>query len=95
MENSLNLLPEEQKASIQADIDAIIFTRRQLFHFIPTESNLVMTFSLADGQQVPIPIQDPYKVRMLVGEVRNYLEEQELANERKLNKLKVNPAPAA
>lgn len=86
MENLKSTLSAEQTAHIQAEIDGLISTRRSLFHFVPTESNLVMLFVLADGNQVQIPIKDVYKVRNLIGEVRTYLDERELWNERKLNR---------
>jgi hypothetical protein len=92
MENKNAVLQEEQTACIQAAIENIISTRHQLFHFAPTENNLVMTFTLPDGNQVQVPIQDPYKVRMLIGEVRNYLGERQLLKERELNSFKVNTA---
>ena len=60
MKDSKNTFLKEQTDFIQVDIDHIISTRRQLFHFVPTESNLVMTFRLADGEQVEVPIQDVY-----------------------------------
>jgi hypothetical protein len=82
------ILPVEQIASVQQELTHIDFTRRQLFHFVPTEHNLVMTFTLPDGQQVQVPIENPYKTRMLLAEVRTYLGEQELLQERQLNRLK-------
>ena len=82
------MLPAEQMASIQQELAHIDFTRRQLFHFVPTEHNLVMTFTLPNGQLVKVPIENPYTTRMLVAEVRTYLGEQELLQERQYNRLK-------
>ena len=92
MEDPINVLQEEQNARIQLDIEKIISTRQQLFNFVPTPNNLIMTFKLEDGNQVQVPIRDPYKVRMLIREVRDYLSEQELLKERQLHTLipKVN-----
>ena len=80
--------PTEQITSIQQELDKIDFTRRQLFHFAPAEHNLVMTFILPDGREVSVPIENPYKTRMLLAEVRTYLGEQELVKERQLSRLK-------
>ncbi|QNF31370.1 hypothetical protein HUW51_01020 (plasmid) [Adhaeribacter swui] len=82
------ILPAEQMANVQQQLSDLDFTRRQLFHFVPTEHNLVMTFTLPDGQPVNVPIENPYKTRMLLAEVRTYLGEQELLQERQLNRLK-------
>ena len=87
MENLKSVLEAEQTASIQADIESIISTRRQLFHFVPSENNLIITFTLEDGNRVQVPIHDPYKVRTLIREVRDYLEERELVSERRLKSL--------
>ncbi|RDC64408.1 hypothetical protein [Adhaeribacter pallidiroseus] len=81
-------LPTEQMASIQQELTHISFTQRQLFHFIPTEHNLALTFTLPNGQLVKGPIENPYNTRMLLAEVRTYLGEQELLQERQLNRLK-------
>lgn len=83
-----SLLPAEQIARIQQELAQIDFTRRQLFHFVPTENNLVLTFTLPNGQLVNVPVENPYKTRMLLAEVRTYLGEQELLQERQLNRVK-------
>ncbi|PSR56297.1 hypothetical protein AHMF7605_23755 [Adhaeribacter arboris] len=88
MKNSEIISPDEQITFIQEELNTIDLMRRQLFHFVPSENNLVMTFTLQDGNQVNIPIQNPYKTRMFIEEVRTYLGEQELVNERKLSKIK-------
>ena len=87
MSPSETFLPAEQITIIQEELKKIDFIRRQLFHFVPSENNLVMTFTLSDGNQVNIPIKDPYKTRMFIQEVRTYLGEQELGQERQLTPL--------
>lgn len=87
MSPSEPILPNEQIAGIQEELCKIDFIRRQLFHFVPSETNLMMTFTLPDGNQVHIPIKDPYKTRMFIQEVRTYLGEQELQQERQVTHL--------
>lgn len=87
MDKLISVLDSEQTACIQAEIENLVSTRRQLFHFVPSETNLIMKFTLAGGDQLEIPIQDQFKVRMLIREVREYLEQKEFLNERKLKTL--------
>ena len=76
---------QQQLELISLELDEIKKLRQQLSQFNSAEGSLEVVFSLPSGESVRVPVSKKAKIELLSKEVRNYLAEEQLAQQDKVN----------
>jgi len=75
---------QQQLELISLEFNEIKTLRQQLSQFIPAEGSLEVVFYLPNGESVRVPVTKKAKIELLSKEVRNYLAEEQLAQQEKI-----------
>ena len=76
---------QQQLELISLEYNEVKKLRQQLSQFVPAEGSLEVVFQLPNGESVRVPITKKAKMEFLSKEVRNYLAEEQLAHQEKVN----------